>query len=220
MNLQLRRWSVLLSCARSIWGCFSGGERVSWDRDAVGGPLRDAGKGVFNGLVCYITCAAACQMLKTLESKGQVTVIDFSIVSREQWLQIASRSLPDKQVEREHDQYKSKDSSLKLVLPVMCTTASRRAGLQLSGLWKIQTSGLRSKLSCAMTPSNTNQLCSRKAISMSASTWKLSDLNKDFSMKLRELFLRIGICLCHGEMARMDFKVQSKDEIMWNKHFF
>lgn len=58
-------------------------------------------------------------MLKTLESKGQVTVIDFSIVSREQWLQIASRSLPDKQVEREHDQYKSKDSSLKLVLPVV-----------------------------------------------------------------------------------------------------
>lgn len=142
---------------------------MSWDRGAIAPPLRDAGKGVFNGFVRYITCAAVCQMLKTLESKGQATVIDFSIVSREQ-LQIASRSLPDKQVEREHDQHKSKASSLKLVLPVMGTTASRRGGLWLSGLWKMQTSGLQSKLSCAMTPSNANQLCSRKAISMSAST--------------------------------------------------
>lgn len=145
----------------------------------------------------------------------QATAMDF--VSREPWLEIASGSLPDKQFEREHDQC---DAPLKLALPVMCTSPSWRGGLWLWGLWAIQTSRLQSKLSCAMTPSNANQLHSRKAISMSASTGKLSDLNKGFFMKLRELFLRIGICLCHGRMARMDFKVQLEDEIMCNKHFF
>lgn len=153
-----------------------------------------------------------------VEGTGDSNGLPF--VSREQWLQTASGSLPDKQFEREHDLYESKDASLKLALPVMCTTASWRGGLRLCGLWKIQTSRLPSKLSCAMTPSNANQLCSRKTISMSASTWKLSDLNKGFFMKLRELFLRIGICLCHGGMARMDFKVESEDEIMCSKHFF
>lgn len=48
---------------------------------AIAGPLRDAGKGIFNGFVCYITCAVVCQMLKTPGSKG---FLDFSIVSREQ----------------------------------------------------------------------------------------------------------------------------------------
>lgn len=143
-----------------------------------------------------------------------------SFASRKQWLQIASRSLPDKRFESQRDRYKSKDVSLRSALPVMCTTASWRRGLRPCRLWKIQTSGLRSKLSCAMTPSNANQLSSRKAISMSASTWKLSDLNKGFFIKLSELFFRVGICLCHGGMARMDFKVQSEDEIMCNKHFF
>lgn len=56
---------------------------MSWDRGAIAGPLRDAGKGVFNGLVCYIAHAALCQMLKTPGSMGQPTVTDFSIVSRE-----------------------------------------------------------------------------------------------------------------------------------------
>lgn len=44
---------------------------MSWDRGAIAGPLRDAGKGVFNGFVRYITCAAVCQTLKTPESKGR-----------------------------------------------------------------------------------------------------------------------------------------------------
>lgn len=57
---------------------------MGWDRGAIAAPLRDAGKGVLNGFVQYITRAAACQMLKTPESKGQAAVIDFSIVSREQ----------------------------------------------------------------------------------------------------------------------------------------
>lgn len=221
VNLQWRRWSVLLSCARSVWGCLTGGERVSWDRGAIAGPLREAGKGVFNGLVRYITRAALCQMLKTPESKGQPTVTDFSIVSREQWLQIASKSLPDTQVWERTGPIGERRLFIKISFFLSCAQLLHgEGGLWLSGLWKIQTSGLQNKLSCAMTPSNANQLCSRKAISMSASRWKLSDLNKGFFMKLRELFLSIGICLCHGEMSRMDFKVHSKDEIMWNKHFF
>lgn len=155
-------------------------------------------------------------VVKNLRVKGTGNSNGLSFVSREPWLQIASRSLPDKQFKREHDRY---DAPLKLTPPVMCTAPSWSGGLWLCGLWVIQTRRLQSKLSCAMTPSNANQLCSRKAISMSASTWKLSELNKGFFMKLRELFLRIGICLCHGQMARMDFRVQS-DEIMCNKHFF
>ena len=142
-----------------------------------------------------------------------------SLLTKE-WLQIASRSLPDKRVEREHDRCESKDASLKWALPVVCTTASWRGRPRLSGLEKIQTSGLQSKLSCAMTPSNASQLHSRKAVSTSASTWKLSDSNKCFFIKLRELFLRVGICLCRGEMARMDFKGQSEDETMCKKRFF
>lgn len=81
VNLQLRCWSVLLSCARSVWDCLTEGERVSWDRGAIAGPLRDAAKGVFNGFVWYITCATVCQMLKTQEWKEQATVMDFPLLA-------------------------------------------------------------------------------------------------------------------------------------------
>lgn len=138
-------------------------------------------------MVCYSCRSLSYVKDPSVEEAGNSKGLSF--VSWEQWLQIASTSLPDKQFKKEHDRYASKDTSLKLALPVMCTTASWKRGLLPCGLWMIQTNGLWSKLSCAVTPSNANQLCSRKAISMSACTWKLSDLNKGF-FKVKRIILK------------------------------
>lgn len=108
-------------CSRPF-NCTRGAE---WDRGSSRSFERCWERGSLMDL--YIT-GAVVSGVKNPESKGQAAVIDSFIVSREQWLQIASRSPPDKQVEREHEQCKSKDPSLKWVLPVMCTTASSCEG--------------------------------------------------------------------------------------------
>lgn len=128
--------------------------------------------------------------VKNPGAKGTGHSNGLSFASGEQRLQIASRGLPDKQLERAHDRSESKDASLRRALPVMCTAASWRRGLRLCGLWTIQTGRLRSKLSCAMTRGNANQLLFRESHFCVSLYMKIIWLEQGFLYKVERIILK------------------------------